>query len=797
VKRHLKIQVRDLVSYCLRSGDLVQEFLGGIRAVDGIRSHQIVQESRPEDYQAEVSVSHQVEADDFIVDIGGRMDGVYRYPDHAVIDEIKSTTRSLESIEKEQKPIHWGQVKVYAYFYALGQGLQTIDVQLTYYHLDSAEIREFRQTVTLEELTLFFNDLLRTYLEWATMLDQWQRTRDESIRGLLFPFAGFRLGQRQMVSQVYHAIQGKEQLIVEAPTGIGKTMAVVFPAVKALGKGFMDKFFYLTAKTTGRAIAQNALQDLRSKGLHLKSLTLTAKEKICFSPGSACNGEECEFARGYFDRINEAVKTIFAREALTRDLIETFARQFTVCPFEFSLELSLWVDTIICDYNYAFDPRVYLRRFFGEESRAGNYVFLVDEANNLVDRSREMFSAELFKQSFLDLRRLVKKDLPELSRSIGAVNSQLLKFKNECEEAGKPLAREKYPPDLSPPLRRFIRAAEHWLVRHIKAPFNRELLAMYFEVSWFLKVADNYHSAYTTCYEEIGGDFRVKLFCMDHSVQLSEAFDRCNSAVFFSATLSPLHYFRRILGCDPSAQEMILPSPFPGENFCLPLADRVSTLYKFRERTKVQVTRIINVLVRQQPGNYLIFFPSYQYLKMIHDLVVMMNPAINHLVQFPGMKEAERDAFLGKFAVDNRSQGKTLVGFAVMGGVFGEGIDLVGDRLTGAAVVGVGLPGISLERELIKEYFENLQGTGFQYAYLYPGMNRVFQAAGRVIRTSSDRGVVLLIGSRFSTDQYRSLLPGHWRPCRVRDDRHLEEILGQFWNSASSGQGGELAAPTY
>jgi DNA excision repair protein ERCC-2 len=788
--RHLKIQVRDLVSYCLRSGDLVQEFMSGIRAVDGIRSHQTVQQSRPTEYQAEVRISHQVEADGLIITIGGRMDGVYQYPDRAVIDEIKSTTRSLDTIEKEQKTIHWGQVKVYAYFYTCQHELESITTQLTYFHLDSGETREFRQTFTIEELTVFFNDLLHTYLEWAFMLEEWLRIRDESIQGLVFPFATFRPGQRQMISQVYHAVRGKEQLIVEAPTGIGKTMAAVFPAVKALGRGLIDKFFYLTAKTTGRAVAQNALQDLRSKGLHLKSLTLTAKEKICFCPGSACNGEECEFARGYYDRINEAVKTGFDREALTRDAIEDFARQFTVCPFEFSLELALWADTIICDYNYAFDPRVYLKRFFGEENRGANYVFLVDEANNLVDRSREMFSAALFKKPFLELKRLIKKDLPEVTRSIGAINSQLVTFRKECKEAGTPLAHEKYPTEFTPLLRRFIRAAEQWLVRHIKSAFNRDLLTAYFEVSWFLKVADNYHSAYTTCFEEVDGDFRVKLFCMDPSAQLSETFDRCSSAVFFSATLSPLHYFRHILGCDPSTREMILPSPFPGENACFPIADRVSTLYKYRERTKAAIARIINVLVRKQPGNYLVFFPSYQYLKAIHDLFLVMNPTMDILVQSSGMSEAARDTFLEQFAVDNRSRGKTLVGFAVMGGVFGEGIDLAGDRLTGAAVVGVGLPGISLERELIKEYFEILQNTGFQYAYLYPGMNRVLQAAGRVIRTPTDRGVIMLIGARFSSPQYKSLLPEHWHTLRVADDRCLEEILDRFWNSTPGSAGG-------
>jgi len=783
LKRNINIPVRALVEHCLRSGDLVLEFSGVSRAMEGIRAHQKIQNKRPAEYKAEVFIRHQVERDDYIVDISGRMDGVYEYPDHFVIDEIKTTARKLESLKKEENPLHWGQVKVYAYIYATQHEQEEIEAQLTYYQLETGETQEFRHCFSKEELEAFFNDLLTRYLKWADTLDKWFQLRDESIKRLTFPFKDYRPGQRRMALDIYHTIKHEQQLIVEAPTGIGKTMAAIFPAVKAMGNGITEKFFYLTAKTTGRIVAQKALDDLREKGLKLKSLTLTAKDKICFNPEKACNGEECEFARGYYDRINEAVETIFQQDALTRETIEKAARQFTVCPFEYSLELSLWVDSVICDYNYAFDPRVYLRHFFGEESSEKNFTFLVDEANNLVDRSREMFSAELWKSPFLDLRRLVKKDLPEMYRSLGTINTRLIKLKKECEEAGKPLAKEEYPDALSPHLRRFTQATERWLVRNIKVPFRQEILTLYFEVTWFLKVAELYSSGYATCIEEINNDFRLKLFCMDPSQSLAEAFQRCKAAIFFSATLSPVVYFRHILGCDPSAKELILPSPFPRENLCLPVADRISTLYKYRERTKMAVASAIHALVKQQPGNYLIFFPSYKYMSMIHELFSVMNPEPDILVQTPGMSEAEREEFLETFSFDNLANGKTLVGFAVMGGIFGEGIDLVGDRLSGAAVVGVGLPGISLERELIKAYFNSQQGTGFEYAYLYPGMNRVFQAAGRVIRTATDRGVVLLIGSRFSTHQYRSLLPGHWHPIRVQDEQQLDEILNQFWST--------------
>ncbi len=775
----------------MRSGDLVMEFSGVNRAMEGMRAHQKIQHSRPPEYDAEVFVRFPVEAEKFTVEVAGRMDGLYQYepPGHPVVDEIKTTARRLDDLEERQPPMHWGQAKVYAYIYAKQNQLDTIGVQLTYYQLETGKIREFKEDFSLEQLEEFFQDLLDRYLRWAETLDNHYRERDESIRALTFPFETYRPGQRRMALDVYHTVKNQGQLIVEAPTGIGKTMAAVFPAVKAMGDGLLEKFFYLTAKTTGRAVAQKALDDLRGGGLKFKSLTLTAKDKICFCPESACNGEECEYARGYYDRINEAVEAIFQRDALTREVMEEEARKYNVCPFECSLEMSLWADAIICDYNYAFDPRVHLRRFFSEEISENKYVFLVDEANNLVDRSREMFSAELFKRPILDLRRRLKTGLPGIYKLLGQINTQLVALKKECEEFGEPMARETYPEELTPPLRKFVQAVERWLGKNQDSPFREELLDAYFQVSWFLKVAEIFGSNYAVCMEifdrkrDRDKDFRIKLFCMDPSVLLNEAFDRCCAAVFFSATLSPILYFRQVLGCEESAGELILPSPFPRENLCLTVADRISTLYKYRERTKMMVARHIDVLVKQRPGNYMVFFPSYRYMEQVRGIFAAMNPLtpnLEILVQERGMSELAREEFLERFVEGNCGAGVTLVGFAVMGGIFGEGIDLVGDRLNGAVIVGVGLPGISLERELIKGYYDNLQGTGFEFAYVFPGLNRVFQAAGRVIRTPEDRGAVLLIGQRFTSYRYRPLLPVHWHPVQVRDEEQLLEVLEEF-----------------
>ena len=792
--RQIHIPVRLLSEYALRSGDIEQDlFSGGNRAAEGIQAHKRIQDSRPSVYRPEVTVSHHltrfIQEQEYHITISGRIDGIFEYPSPRipVIDEIKSVSQDPDSFEEKSNPMHWGQAIIYAYIIAAQRELDQIDVQLTYIREDEetrkVKIREYVKNFPFPELEDFFNHVLTLYLQWADILENWKQVRNTSIEELKYPYTGFRPGQRKMALDIYRAIENSEQWIIEAPTGTGKTIGALFPAIKAMSNEIIEKFFYLTAKTTGRSVAQKAIHDLGESGLRLKTVTITAKEKTCFNPEGSCSAEECEYARGFFDRINDAVKALFQKEdQFTREIIEDAAREFCVCPFEYSLELALWVDGIICDYNYAFNPRVYLKRFFGEETEPGDYAFLVDEANNLVDRSREMFSAELYKKKFLDFRRELKKQVPSVSRAIGTINSTLLKLKSESEEEGKPITKETCPDELLTVLFTFIRAAEKWLKKNIKTAFRKQLMELYFDVSWFLKVAENYTTAYITCFETIDEDFRVKLFCIDPSGQLEMAFDRGKSSIFFSATLAPIPYFKNVLGCNPSAGETVLPSPFPRENLCLLVANRVSTLYKYREQTKGSVAQFIDTLVREQPGNYLVFFPSYQYMETIYNLFKLMNPLVEHMAQAPGMTEKERDEFLEKFSVDNRVNFKTLVGFAVLGGVFGEGIDLVGDRLTGAVIVGVGLPGISLERELIKEYYTNTKGAGFEYSYLYPGMNRVLQAAGRVIRSGTDRGVVLLIDHRFSNTQYNSLFPRHWKAVSISQPGNLQEKLEQFWN---------------
>lgn len=774
----LTIAVRDLVAHVLRSGDLSFSFSGPARTVEAIRAHQRIQHRRPAGYLAEQAVSHDADSARFILRVGGRIDGVF--PDAAppLVEEIKTTTGELVSASEAENPLHWGQLKVYAYIYAFGRALEAVDARLTYVQLETGKTLRLERCFSFSDLEAFFDDLVRRYIDWASTVIEFRKIRDRSLSQLVFPYPTYRGGQRQMAVACYRTIRDGGHLLVQAATGIGKTMATLFPAIKAMADIPAGKIFYLTARTTGRMAAEKAMAELSGAGLLFKSLTLTAKDKICFEKERDCAPDECDFARGHFDRINAAVDDLFGSCAFTRQAIEATARRHRVCPFELSLEMSLLADCIICDYNYAFDPRVYLRRFFDGEP--GQHIFLIDEAHNLVDRSRAMFSAELSKQTMLDVRRSLRDRLPNVYRQLGKINRWMLDARKMTESTGdrQPAAladsdggtcrAEALPPEaILPLLRVFMRQADRWLAKNEKTGFRKPLLDLYFEVSAFMRIAELYGGNFATLYRTDGRDLSLKLYCIDPARHLAEGLNRSRSAVFFSATMSPLPYFRQLLGCSTEARFLDLPSPFPSRHFQVFIADGVSTLYRRREETKQRVADFLGAFVQRAAGNYLLFFPSYRYMQAVHALFRRRYPSIDTLDQQPGMTEQEREDFLRRFRSGNQN---TLAGFAVMGGIFGEGIDLVGNRLSGAAVVGVGLPGICLERELIRTHFAD---TGFDYAYTYPGINRVLQAGGRVIRSEQDRGSLLLIDSRYATFRYRCLLPEHWQPNRVRSPESL------------------------
>jgi DNA excision repair protein ERCC-2 len=793
------VPVRDLVEFAWRSGDLggSGDFIGSDRALAGIRGHQRIQRARPAAYQKEVAVSYEIATDELTLRVAGRIDGVLITAGEVLIEEIKTVRGSWDGVTD---PLHWAQAKIYGFIYAHDHGADRITIQLTYLNLETADVTEFRESFARADLASFFEQTTTLYLEWIRELHRWRGARDESIRRLAFPFPNYRAGQRELAVAVYHTLAAGGRLFVEAPTGIGKTISVLFPALKALAEGKLEQIFYLTARTIGRTVAEKAFVDLQQAGARLRVLTLTAKEKLCARDGHPCDLATCPLAIGYYDRRKPAMRDALKREMITRPVLETVSREYQVCPFELSLDLSLWVDAVVCDYNYAFDPQAFLRRHFAEPNR--RYGFFVDEAHNLVDRAREMFSADLQTGEIDQTKRAVKDAVPRCAKMLSKLARTMRKLSgpiaderdsstefsfgqsetpdaspNFTEQRGGVLTSRMLPAQLLPLIEDSLKEAEIWLARNQPAAFREDLLQLYFRLHAFRRTAEVYSEDYVTIVQP-GPTVRVRLFCLNPSSRLRHACDRARAVVFFSGTLTPLEYYRDLLGGAVNDRVLQLQSPFAPENLAVLVHDRVRTNLKARAETLPQVVELISALVQGRRGNYLVYFPSYQYLQAGKELFERLHLGVSTLEQRPGMTEAEREAFLAAFASDH---GETLVGFAVLGGIFGEGIDLVGERLIGVIIAGVGLPQLCAERDLIRDYFQEKRGSGFDYAYTFPGMNRVLQASGRVIRSETDRGFVALIDSRFTEARYRGLFPPWWRVACVRDVEKIRDAIVEFW----------------
>ena len=779
-KSKIKISIRNLVELVLRSGDIDNRLVSSSRMLEGTRIHQKIQKESGEKYNKEVYLSFDYEIEGYVISIEGRADGIITEQEGIVIDEIKSTARPLEYIDDDFSLLHWAQVKCYAYIYAVQNELQEIFIQLTYFQVETEEKKIIRKQLTLTELQEFMNELLSRYLVWAGMSDKWTTLRDISIKNMQFPFEAYRKGQRELAVAVYKTIMQEKKLFVQAPTGIGKTISTLFPAVKAVGEEHISKIFYLTAKTITRQVAEEAFSKMRSTGLRFRTITLTAKDKICFNKDGSCNPDFCEYAKGHFNRVNSAMIDILQNtEFLSREIIEEYAKKHTVCPFEFALDLSLWADCIICDYNYVFDPRVYLKRFFLNST--GDYAFLIDEAHNLVDRAREMFSAQINKSAYFEAKKLMKDKQPKIAKLLNKINSYMITLRKQCSEEGFIITPNELN-DLYKLLNKFINESEEWILKNQNQNIEGfdQMLEIYFNSISFLKISEFYDERYVTFIEAKASEVRVKLFCIDPSYLLADAVKRGKTAVFFSATLTPLSYFIDILGGSAEDYNINLRSPFENKNLCLLVNDSVSTKYRNRENSYDRIVEIINATVNKKIGNYIVYFPSYKYMNEVYFRFTEKYPEIDTMLQQSVMSEEERESFLDRFKPDAK---QTLVCFGVMGGIFSEGIDLKGDRLIGAIIVGVGLPQISTEQDIIMNYFAKKNGMGYENAYMYPGMNKVLQASGRVIRSESDIGVVLLIDERFSNYEYKCLFPKHWEHnMRVGSIKDLELKLGKFWN---------------
>ena len=776
----IRISVRSLVEFILREGDIDNRVSGSMEKdamLLGGKIHRKIQSRMGTNYTAEVPLKIQMPCDGFVLQIEGRADGVLKDDGKVLIDEIKGILRSLEHLEAPV-PVHLAQAKCYAYIYAVQNSLKCIDVQMTYCQMETEEIRRFCQEFEFQELQTWFQDLVTQYEKWAKFEIEWRNVRNDSIRQIEFPFP-YREGQRDLVVSVYRTILRKKKLFIQAPTGVGKTMATVFPAVRAVGEGLGEKIFYLTAKTIMRTVAEQAFSLLKEKGLLYKTITLTAKEKICFCEEAECNPDACPYAKGHFDRVNDAVFDLITHSGdWSREVLEEQAKKHMVCPFEMSLDVSNWADAVICDYNYVFDPQAHIKRFFSESGKE-EYLFLIDEAHNLVERGREMYSASLYKEDLLEVRKLVKAEDPKLAKGLSECNQQFLELKRECEH----YQILKSVSHIALKLMNVLSKLEDYLEECKDAEKKKRVLDFYFAVRSFLNIHDIMDENYVIFSEMMeDGRFQIKLFCVNPAVNLQNYLEQGNSTIFFSATLLPVHYYKKLLSVEKDDYAVYAHSSFPQENKFLFIGTDVSTRYTRRgESTYQRFARYIAVMAEQKKGNYMAFFPSYRFLEEVHTCFLeCVDHEVDSICQVSYMDEEQREEFLEEFEQERE---KSLVAFCVMGGIFSEGIDLTEDKLIGAVIAGTGLPQVCTEREILKQYFNAADMDGFDYAYLYPGMNKVLQSAGRVIRTESDRGVILLLDDRFRAMRYREVFPREWQQYQLGSVKNLEQEIRTFWES--------------
>lgn len=844
--QELHTSVRNLVEFILRGGDIDNRSGRMITdaMMEGSKIHRKIQRSMGEDYQAEVPLALTIEAEEYMLVIEGRADGIAygEFPNQnsekeaytqdtfldrtgkseemVYIDEIKGVYRNVATMEAPVY-VHKAQAMCYAYIYALQNHLDQIGVQMTYCNLDTEDVKLFQEVFAWDALADWFGNLIAEYRKWADWQIMWRRKRQESIQNLEFPYP-YREGQRKLVGDVYRTIRRGKNLFLQAPTGVGKTISTIFPAVKAVGEELADRIFYLTAKTITATVAKETFGLLREQGYQAKIIQLTAKEKLCLCGNTAieqeaadqdnpypdfpqikleCNPQNCPYAKGHFDRVNDAVfELLQTSDLFTREEILAQARKHRVCPFEMSLDVATWCDNILCDYNYVFDPNVYLKRFFQDSSKE-KYLFLVDEAHNLVDRSREMYSATLYKEDILAVKKIMKPHNQAIARTLDKCNKAMLDFKRECENYSVCESVGV----LTFYLMRLVSQMEEFFEKPREFPDKKTVLDFYFELRNFVNIYDLVDENYVI-YDEMqeDGRFMIKLFCVDPSKNLQKCIDKSVSTIFFSATLLPINYYKRLLSTKEDNYAIYAQSTFDETQRLLAFGRDVSTKYTRRGPAEYEkIARYIRAAIRSKKGNYMVFFPSYKMMQDVYDVFVRveresdtrngvavsdeqniaeesLEESLTIIMQHSNMNEAEREEFLQAF---EQEDGGTLVAFCVMGGIFGEGIDLKNDRLIGAVIVGTGLPQISNEREILKQYYDKQGLSGFDYAFRYPGINKVLQAAGRVIRTQEDRGIIVLLDERFLQSDYNALYPREWKNRIVGNVETVDAEICKFWEN--------------
>jgi DNA excision repair protein ERCC-2 len=782
-KPFFSIGITDLVYFTKRSGDLKVDLstYGRQRLMEGLRLHQKVQHMRPDTYHAEVALSKLIEFDEFVLEIKGRADGIDFDQKPPVIEEIKSHTADYKDIEESQKNLHWAQLYFYAWMLTEEiEELEMVDLHLTYIHVSSEKIKTDKRIFKIDEIDYLCGKMIDKFKAFLLIKINREKARNSILLKQNFPLPRFREGQRDLAAAVYSTVKRKDKLFIEAPTGMGKTIGSIFPALKAMGEGIFNQLFFLTAKGTGKEAAVKAVNLMNKENNALNTIVITSKSKICFNPEKACDPEECAYCRGYFDKIDDAVKSIHQRYQFKgQEQVKEVALEYQICPFEFSLDLIMSSDVVVCDYNYAFDPRVHLKRIFDEENK--DVVILADESHNLVSRARDMYSSEIDENEVAEGKKRWSKESEEIKRAYNRVMRYFKKLREEYEESEEEIMIKPEGPDqLTWSLRELMHAFDRFNKKNPKFKRKKEFMEDFFYYLSTVRIWEIYGKGHTTVISRSGKKISVKLLCLDPSDYVAETTNLTGGAVFFSGTLTPIEFYKKSLFGDRKVWFKRFLSPFPKENVHVSAVTHISTKYKDREYTLDELCKTIRSVTACKTGNYLIFCPSFAYLEDIVFRFEELFPDHNSeiLKQVNDMTMHDREIFLDRF---EESRDHTLLGFVVSAGVFGEGIDLVSDKLIGAVVVGVSLPGINAETDAVKDYYTEKYNQGFEFAYQYPGINRVLQNSGRVIRTETDKGIICFIGRRYARLDYRRFMPKHWDVNYVSNRDDLERLVQEFW----------------
>ena len=774
----LSLSVHQLVDFLLREGDIDSRIFSRSTMSEGSEIHARYQAMQSSAYLSEYPLKTSLVVDDVEVSIEGRADGIIKNgPEDYVIDEIKSTIAPLDEFYESNKGWHLGQAKVYGYMFLKEQHFDNIGIRLTYIRQgEESDKKIYDFSFSYLELEQFVIDLISDYLEFYRLISSLKEKRNAYIKEIPFPFEKTRKGQQKLSKYCYGIALKGGKLFVEAPTGIGKTVSTLYPYVKSLPLDDDAKIFYLTAKSSGKEAAEKCMDIIDDKKGTISYLNITAKEKICLCKGKACNPDECPYTKGYYSKIANVIKySLLTYHKFDYKTILDIAEEFAVCPFELELDLSNYIDVIICDYNYVFDPVSYLKRYM-DESRE-HYLLLVDEAHNLVDRSRSMYSESIKEEDFNKVKKsLRKKPLKRLKANFAKLSKRFNALKEECKEEYTVIEGVD---DLTlRVLARFIEIMND-VNKNESKEITPELQDFFFNVNRFLKIYELMNDAFVLYIQNNDGLISINILCLDASRFLKGIANSVKAVTYFSATLSPIDYYVQTLGGERHLEPVLfLPSPFKKENLKIYTCPKVSVKYKNRNQTYKAVGEYLNAFIDGKIGNYLIYLPSYEYLDNL--LKVMELPlSADVYIQNRDMSEIEKEGFLAHFS---DSPIKTTVGFAVLGGAFGEGIDLVSDRLIGVAIIGIGMPKINFISDQIKDYYNENDLSGYNYAYVYPGMNKVMQAIGRVIRDENDRGAVLLIDERYALNEYRELFRSEWDEYEmIFSTDELKQSLQDFY----------------